>query len=331
MTNLKAAGIVGTGSYAPPQVLTNVDLEKMVETSDQWIRERTGILERRIVTPDMATSDLATQAALSALKEAKIKPRDIDLIIVATITPDMFFPSTACLVQKNLGIKHCGAFDILAACSGFSYALEIGRQMIATNLYQTVLVIAADTLSKITDWTDRNTCILFGDGAGAVVLQPVSVGKGILHSVLGADGSVGDMLELPGGGSRNPVSQQVVDQRLHYMKMRGKEVFRLAVPAMSMAAKQVIEQLNLSLDQIDLFIPHQANIRIIEAVSKRLNIPMGKVFLNVHKYGNVSAASSALALDEAVKTGRIKNNDLVILSAFGGGLTWGATAIRWGR
>lgn len=331
MVGTRSVGIVGTGSYVPPNVLTNAELEKLVDTSDQWIRERTGILERRIVQSDVPTSELATKAALAALKDANIKPNAIELIIVATVTPDMMFPSTACIVQKNLGIRHCGAFDILAACSGFSYALEIGKNLIATQAYQTVLVIAADTLSKITDWTDRNTCILFGDGAGAVVLQPVSEGNGILGSVLGADGSVGELIDLPGGGSVYPASHKTIDDRLHYIRMKGKELFRLAVAAMGMATKQVLLQAGLTINDIQLFIPHQANIRIIEAVAKRLELPMEKIFLNVHKYGNTSAASTAIALDEAVRTDKIKDNDIIVLTAFGGGITWGATVIRWGK
>lgn len=331
MVKTRSVGIVGTGSYVPPNVLTNAELEKLVDTSDQWIRERTGILERRIVQPDVPTSELATKAALAALKDANIKPNAIELIIVATVTPDMMFPSTACIVQKNLGIRHCGALDILAACSGFSYALEIGKNLIATQAYQTVLVIAADTLSKITDWTDRNTCILFGDGAGSVVLQPVSEGNGILGSVLGADGSVGELIDLPGGGSVYPASHKTIDDRLHYIRMKGKELFRLAIVVMGMATKQVLLQAGLTINDVQLFIPHQANIRIIEAVSKRLELPMEKIFLNVHKYGNTSAASTAIALDEAVRTDKIKDNDIIVLSAFGGGITWGATVIRWGK
>lgn len=326
---LRPVGIVGTGSYTPSNILTNFDLEKIVATSDEWIRQRTGIIERRIAGEDEASSDLATPAALAALKDANISPSKVEMIIVPTVTPDMIFPTTACMVQKNIGAEHAACFDLLAACSGFSYALEIGRQLIAAHTYKTVLVISADTLSKITDWTDRNSCILFGDGAGAVVLQPVEKGRGILSSYLGANGLQGDILQLPGGGSRNPVSQKLINERGHYIKMRGKEVFKFAVSTMYKTAKKVLHSANLDGSDVNLFIPHQANIRIIEAVAKRLHIPMEKIFINLHKYGNASSASTAIAVDEANKEGRMKKGDIVVLSSFGGGLCWGGTVIRW--
>lgn len=326
---LRSVGIVGTGSYLPHKVLTNFDLEKMVDTSDEWIRTRTGISERRIAKPDQASSDLGAQAALTALESANIPPSKVDMIIVATITPDMFFPSTACIIQHKIGAVHAACFDLSAACAGFGYALEIGKQLIATHTYETVLIIATDVLSKVTDWTDRNTCVLFGDGAGAVVLQPVEEGRGIISSYLGADGSQTEILQLPGGGSRNPISQEVIDQRLHYMKMRGKEVFKFAVSAMCESAKKALQLANLDISEVDLLIPHQANMRIIEAVAKYLAIPMDKVFVNLHKYGNVSAASTAISIDEAVRENRIKEGDIVVLSSFGGGLCWAGTVIRW--
>jgi len=326
---LRPVGIVGTGSYLPSRVLTNFDLEKMVDTSDEWIRERSGISERRIAQENEASSDLAIPAALAALEDAKVAPSKIDMIIVATITPDMSFPSTACIIQSKIGAIHAACFDLSAACAGFGYALEIGKQFIATHTYRTVLVIAVDVLSKITDWADRNTCILFGDGAGAVVLQPVEKGRGIISSYLGADGSQTEILQLPGGGSRNPCSQKMIDQRLHYMKMKGREVFKFAVPAMCKAARKVLHLAQLDVGDVDLFIPHQANIRIIQSVAKRLHIGMEKVFVNLHKYGNVSAASSAISIVEAKKEGKIKNGDIVLLSSFGGGLSWAGTVIRW--
>ncbi|MDI6734585.1 MAG: beta-ketoacyl-ACP synthase III [bacterium] len=326
---LRPVGIVGTGSWTPSKVVTNFDLEKIIDTSDEWIRQRTGIVERRIAEDDEASSDLATRAALIALKDANVLPTKVEMIIVATVTPDMTFPTTACMVQKNIGAEHAACFDLLAACSGFSYALEVGRQLIAAHTYKTVLVISADTLSKITDWTDRNTCVLFGDGAGAAVLQPVEKGRGILSSYLGADGSQSDILQLPGGGSRNPVSQKLIDERGHYIKMRGQEVFKIAVPTMCKAAKKALHLAGLALSDVDLFIPHQANLRIIEAVAKRLHLPMEKIFINLHKYGNSSSASTAIAIDEANKEGRMKKGDVVVLSSFGGGLCWGGTVIRW--
>jgi len=301
----------------------------MVNTSDEWIRIRTGISERRIAEANEASSDLGAKAALAALKDANISASKVDMIIVATITPDMFFPSTACVIQHKIGAGYAACFDLSAACAGLGYALEIGKQLIATYTYKTILVIATDVLSKITDWTDRNTCVLFGDGAGALVLQPAPKDTGILSSDLGADGSQTDILQVPGGGSRNPISQKVIDQNLHYMKMKGKEVFKIAVSCMYKTAKKALQLAHLDVSDVDLFIPHQANIRIIEAVAKRLTIPMDKVFVNLHKYGNMSAASTAVAIDEAKKEQRIKKGDIVVLSSFGGGVSWAGTVIRW--
>ncbi len=329
MENLRSSGIVSTGSFAPEKVLTNQDLKRMVDTSDEWITERTGIKERHIAAADEATSDLALKASQIALQDAKLQPLDLDLIIVATITPDMFFPSTACILQDRLGAKRAAAFDIGAACSGFIYGLSIAHQFISTGLYENALVIGAETLSKITDWTDRNTCVLMGDGAGAVVLRPLAKGKGVLSFYLGTDGSAGNLLELPGGGSRQPSSHETIDKRLHYIKMQGNELFKVAVRVMAKAAEEALSQCRLTSQDVDLLITHQANLRIIQAAAKRLQIPFDKVFVNLDRYGNTSAASVVIALDEAVRTGRLKEGDILVLDAFGGGLTWGACVIRW--
>ena len=325
----KKVGIIGLGKYLPDTILTNSDLEKMVDTSDEWIVKRTGIKERRIARDDEATSDMALCAAKQALKSAKLKPEDIDLIIVATITPDMFFPSTACIVQQRLGINNIPAFDINVACSGFMYGIAIASQFIKCGTYKHVLIIAAEKMSSITDWSDRSTCVLMGDGAGAAVLGEVE-DNGILSVYLGADGSKGDLLKMPAGGSRIPATIQSVEARLHYMKMNGNELFKYAVKLMADAARHVTEPLGLKGEDIDLVIPHQANIRILNAVAKRMGIdPSKKVYLNIAKYGNMSAASSAVALAEAVEEGRIKKGDIILLDAFGAGLTWGAILIKW--
>ena len=322
--------IVGVGSYLPEKILTNLDLQKTVDTSDEWIRTRTGIRERRIAREDQASSDLAVEAAKIALQKASLKPEEIDLILVATITPDMFFPSTACIVQDKLGAKNAAALDISAACSGFIYGLVVSHSLICQGQYKKVLLIAAETLSKITDWEDRSTCVLLGDGAGAVVLAPSDSGKeGLLASTLGAIGSAGNLLYLPGGGSRNPTTHQTVDKKLHYLKMQGNDLFKLAVKSLVEAAENVIQKAKIKPQDIDLFIPHQANIRIINASAKRIGIPMDRVYINVDRYGNTSAASIPIALDEALREGKIKKGDLILLDAFGGGLTWGACLLRW--
>jgi 3-oxoacyl-[acyl-carrier-protein] synthase-3 len=325
----KKIGILGVGKYLPEQVLTNADLERMVDTTDDWITTRTGIKERRIASDGEATSDMAVKAAKGALKNAGLEPGDIDLIIVATITPDMFFPSTACLVQDKLGARNVPAFDIAVACSGYVYGLTIATQFIKNGLYKHALVIAAEKLSAVTDWEDRSTCVLFGDGAGAAVLGPVEEG-GILGASLGSDGSKGDLLQLPAGGSRMPASIKTVENKLHTIKMEGNVLFKHAVKIMADAALAVAEPLGLKGDDIDIIIPHQANIRILNALAKRMGVdPHEKVYLNIHKYGNMSAASSAVALTEAVEEGRIKKGDTILMDAFGGGLTWGALIIRW--
>ncbi len=327
--NLKSVGILSTGKYVPEKILTNADLEKMVETNDEWIVTRTGMKERHIAREDEASSDLAYEAALIALKKANLAPEDLDLILVATITPDSAFPSTACILQNRLGAKKAAAFDLSAACSGFIYGLASASNFIATGMYKNALVIGAECLSKITDYTDRNTCILFGDGAGAVVLGEVPKGRGFLSFELGADGSGGELLKLAGGGSRMPSSQSTVDNKKHYIYMAGSEVFKFAVRIMGNAAEEVLRKAGLEKSDIDLLVPHQANIRIIQSAVHRLNLPEEKCMINLHKYGNVSAASIPLALAEADEEGRIKPGDCVVLVGFGGGLTWGATAIRW--
>lgn len=322
-------GILGVGKYLPENVLTNADLEKMVDTTDEWIFTRTGIRERRIAAENETTSDMAAKASKNALKNANLEPKDIDLIIVATITPDMFFPSTACLLQYKLGAGHVPAFDIAVACSGFVYGLAIADQFIKSGTCKHALVVAAEKLSAVTDWEDRSTCVLFGDGAGAAVLGPVKEG-GILGASLGADGSKGDLLQLPAGGSRMPASIKTVENRLHTIKMEGNTLFKHAVKIMADAAIAVTEPLGLKGDDIDIIIPHQANIRILNALAKRMGVdPAKKVYLNIEKYGNMSAASSAVALAEAVELGRIKKGDTILMDAFGGGLTWGALIIRW--
>ncbi|HAG06676.1 MAG TPA: 3-oxoacyl-ACP synthase [Peptococcaceae bacterium] len=325
----RCAGIAGLGIYVPERVLTNQDLEKMVDTSDAWIRERTGIRERRIAAPEEATSDLAAAAARAALADAGITAGEVDLIIVATATPDTLFPATACLVQEKLGADRAGAFDLLAGCSGFIYALACGAQFIAGGAADTVLVVGAETLSRIVNWEDRNTCVLFGDGAGAAVLRPAPREKGILATLLGSDGSGGTLLQLPAGGSRLPASQRTVQENLHYIQMNGREIFKFAVRVMGDAALEVVRKAGLSPEQIDLFIPHQANIRIIDAAARRLGVPMEKVVVNVDRYGNTSAASVPLALADARDAGRLCRGANIVMVAFGAGLTWAAAAVRW--
>lgn len=325
----RTCSIVGVGSYVPDRILSNADLERMVDTTDEWITTRTGIKERRIAAADEATSDLAAKAALRALESAGLTPDAIDLIIVATITPDMMFPSVACLVQTKIGARRAAAFDLGAACSGFIYAMEVGQQFIMTHTADTVLVIGAEKLSSIIDWTDRNTCVLFGDGAGAVILQNRPRSHGLLTACLGADGSKAGLLCMPGGGSKIPATPDSIASRLHFLRMDGRETFKNAVIAMGQAANEALARCHLTIDQISLIIPHQANRRIIEAVGERLGAPAEKVFMNVDRFGNTSAASVAIALDEAVRDGRLKQGDLLLLLVFGAGLTWGAAVIEW--
>lgn len=320
--------ILGTGSYTPAKILTNADLEKMVETTDEWITTRTGIKERHIAAENQATSDLAIEAAKKAIEDARIKPEDIGLIIVATVTPDMFHPSTACFVQKGIGAVNASAFDISAACSGFIYGLTIARNFIENGGAKTILLIGAETLTRQTDWTDRNTCVLFGDGAGAILLGATEGPSSVLSTYLGADGGYWNLLYMPGCGSRNPASQKVLDEHLPFIKMGGKETFKVAVTKMSLAAEKAIELAGLKFNDLSLLIPHQANKRIIEAVAKKADFPMEKVYVNIHRYGNMSAATTIVALDEARKSGRVKAGDLVELVAFGGGFTWGAAVLK---
>jgi 3-oxoacyl-[acyl-carrier-protein] synthase-3 len=325
----KSVGIIGIGSYVPDKVVTNKDLEKIVETSDEWIVSRTGIKQRHIVEPGVATSDLAAHAAERALLDAGVTADEIDLIIVATATPDMLFPSTACLVQDKIKASKAAAFDLSAGCSGFAYGLVTGGQFIKTGLYKKVLVIGAETLSTILDWNDRNTCVLFGDGAGAVVLGEVPAGYGILGVDLGADGSGGELLKLPAGGSRVPTTSESINQGLHYLQMSGNDVFKFAVKVMGEAAVKALDNSGLSHTDVDCLIPHQANIRIIQSAAKRLKLPMEKVIVNVDKYGNTSAASIPIAMDEAIKDNKLKNGDVVVLVGFGAGLTWASCVIKW--
>jgi 3-oxoacyl-[acyl-carrier-protein] synthase-3 len=325
---MKKVGVSGVGKYLPKKILTNADLEKMVDTSDEWITTRSGIKERRLAAKNEAASDLAIKAGKEALADAHLDAGALDLIIVATITPDMQFPSVACILQHGLGAKNAICFDISAACSGFIYAISIAQQFIARGTCKNALVVGAEVLSSITDWQDRSTCVLFGDGAGAAVLSEVKTG-GIISTYLGSDGSMNDLLMVPAGGSRNPASHKSVDNKLHYLKMRGNELFKVAVNTMTEAAQVVLRQAGLETADIDLVIPHQANIRIIMAVAKKLGLPAEKFYLNIEKYGNMSSASLAVALCEAVKEGKIKRGDTILLDAFGAGLVWGACIIKW--
>ena len=321
--------IAGTGSYLPEKVVTNDDLAKVVDTSDEWIRTRTGIRERHVAAEGQTTSDMGHRAALKAIEAAGIDPAEIDLIVVGTTTPDYIFPSTACLIQQKLGIAGCAAFDVNAACSGFLFGFSVADNFIRAGVAKTVLVVGAETLSRIVDWTDRTTCVLFGDGAGAAVLRACGAKHGILSSVLGADGSLSGLLKLPGGGSRHPTSEETLKGRLHFMQMTGREVFKHAVTRMTHAAQDALKNCNLSIEDVDCIIPHQANLRIIDAIGERLGAPREKYFINLDRYGNMSAASIPVALDEASKTGRLKKGDIVLMVAFGGGFTWGATVVEW--
>ena len=324
------AGVLGVGYYVPERVLTNAELEQTVQTSSEWIHSRTGINERRIAAPDQATSDLAAKAAGQALAAAGVAPAEIELIVVATSTPDTIFPSTACLVQERLGMKKSvGAFDLAAACSGFVHALTVASQFIAAGACKRALVIGAETMSRVVDWEDRGTAVLFGDGAGAIVLGPVDPGQGILATRLYSDGASGPNLLIPAGGSRRPASRETLDGRLHYVQMNGREVFKFAVRIIVESTKEVITAAGLNIEDIDCLAPHQANIRIIEPAVKRLGLPMEKVLINVDRFANTSSASIPIALAEAVQDGRLKAGDHVVMVGFGGGLVWGAAAVKW--
>jgi 3-oxoacyl-[acyl-carrier-protein] synthase-3 len=325
----RTVSIIGTGSYVPERILTNAELEKSVDTSDQWIVTRTGIKERRIAEKDEHTSDLAAKAALAAIENAGIDANEIDLILVATVTPDMFFPSTACFVQSKIGAKKAACFDVSAACSGFLYALEIAQQFITSHTYNTILVIGADKLSSIVDWKDRNTCVLFGDGAGAAILRHRGGGHGVIATHMGSNGDLSDILYIPGGGCRFPIAADNLDQRLNAIKMNGKETYKQAVNAMLNAANTVLEESGLNYDDLACIIPHQANLRIIEAIADRMEVPLERFMVNLDRFGNTSAAAVAIALDEAHRTGRMKVGDYVLLVVFGGGLTWASSVIQW--
>lgn len=325
----RTASIIGTGSYVPERIMTNADLEKIVETSDEWIFTRTGIRERRIAGLEEPTSDLATKAAKAAMGNAGITPEEIDLIICATVTPDMFFPSTACFVQSKIGAVNAACFDISAACSGFLFGIETARQFIATGTYNTVLVIGADKLSSIVDWNDRNTCVLFGDGAGAAILRHREGGQGILASRMGSNGNLADILYIPGGGSACPVTAENAAEKPAAIRMNGRETYKHAVTAMVGASVDVLADAGITANNITCFIPHQANLRIIEAIASRLDVVMDRFHVNLDLYGNTSAAAVAIALDEAARAGRFQQGDKILMVVFGGGLTWASCVVEW--
>jgi 3-oxoacyl-[acyl-carrier-protein] synthase-3 len=325
----RTVSIIGTGSYLPEKILTNEELSRTVDTSDEWITTRTGIKQRRIAAKDEHTSDMAAKAALQAIEQAKISLAEIDLILVATATPDMLFPATACFVQKKIGATNAACLDISAACAGFLFGVEIAQQFITSHTYDTVLVIGADKLTAITNWTDRNTCILFGDGAGAAILRHRGGSHGVISTHIGSDGQYTDILFMPGGGSRCPITRENVDLNLQTIHMTGKEVYKHAVTAMLSAAQKALEQAGLRIEDIACVIPHQANMRIIEAIAARLRIPVERFYVNLDRYGNTSAAAVAIALDEANRSGRIKPGDYILMVVFGGGLTWASTVIEW--
>ncbi len=325
---MRKVGIIGVGEYLPKKILTNADLEKMVETSDEWITTRTGIKERHIAAENEAVSDMAVAAARQALAQAKLNPEDLELLIVCTITPDMQFPASACLVQAALGATKAICFDLSAACAGFIYGTTVAQQFIANGTCKNALVIGAEKLSAITDWQDRNTCVLFGDGAGAAVLAPVEEG-GIISTYLGCDGTKTDLLNMIGGGSRKPFSQEVLDQRLHFIRMQGNEVFKIAVNSMADAAQEALKRAGLKCADVRWIIPHQANIRIINAVGKRLGFVNAEVYLNIEQCGNMSSASTATAFVEAANAGKFRKGDIILLVAFGAGLVWGAIILQW--
>ena len=323
------AKIVGGGAYAPKRILTNADLEKMVETNDEWIVQRSGIRERHIADETEATSDLALRAAQQAIERANLVPEDIEFIAVGTTTPDMIFPSTGNILQHRLGCKRAGSVDLLAACAGSVYSLSIGAQFVQTGKYRRVLCVGAETLSKITDFTDRGTCVLLADAAGAVVLEPSTDESGLIDFDLYSDGKYWDLLYMPGGGARHPATHETVDKRMHYAKMKGSEVFKVAVRMFAECTERILTRNGFTAADVTLFIPHQANLRIIEAAVKRVNLPMDRVFTNVDRYGNTGAASVYVALEEALAAGRIKRGDLILMAAFGGGFAWGAALMRW--
>lgn len=330
MRRHRSSKIAGLGRYVPRRVVTNAELERLVDTTDEWITVRTGIKERRVAAPEEATSDMAVEAAQEALEQAGVDPAELDLVLVGTASPDMIFPATACLVQERLGAKRAGAADVSAACTSFVYGLALAHAQVVAGLAERVLVVGADTLSRITNWKDRSTCVLFGDSAGAAVVVPSDGQRGILSFWLGADGGGGPLLTLPAGGSRLPASYETVERGQHYIHMNGREVFKFASRIIPRAIEEVCERAGVSVAEVDLFVPHQANVRIIQSAAERLGQPMEKFYVNVQRYGNTSSASVPVALYEAVAEGRVRDGDLVALVAFGGGLTWASCLLRWG-
>ena len=326
--SLRTVSIIGTGVYLPEKTVTNRDLEKIVDTTDEWIYSRTGMHERRIARADQATSDLASEAAKAALADAGVSAEEVDLLIVATLSPDMFFPSTACFVQAKIGAKNAYCYDLGAACSGSLFALETANNQIACGAVNTALIVGAEKMSTFIDWKDRNTCVLFGDGAGAMVLRATGAKRGIMKGVFGSDGTLAHQLWTPGGGSRNPMTHEMLDQNMQYLKMEGREVYKHAVMQMTQSSLDALEKNGLSADDVKLFVPHQANARIIDAIGKRLDV-QDRMFLNVEKYANTSAAALPIAIDEVAKSGRIAKGELMLLVAFGGGFTWGANIVEW--
>ncbi len=325
----RAVSIVGTGSYVPEKVLTNAELEKMVDTTDEWIVSRTGIKERRIAAEGEFTSHMAANAARRAMEQAGVTAEEIQLIIVATVTPDTFFPSTACHVQRQLGAKNAACFDISAACSGFLYGIEVAQQFISNHTYETILVIGADRLSSIVNWKDRNTCVLFGDGAGAAILRYRANSHGVINTFMGSDGNYGDILHMPGGGCAVPITAENVDQRLNTLHMNGRETFKQAVISMMSAANTALDRAGLKVEDLTCVIPHQANLRIIEALADRMDLPLDRFHMNLDKYGNTSAAAVAIALDEANRLGRFQVGDYILMVVFGGGLTYASSVVQW--
>jgi 3-oxoacyl-[acyl-carrier-protein] synthase-3 len=327
---MNRARIVGTGAAVPKKILTNADLEKLVDTSDKWIMERTGIKQRHVVSEGEKFSDLCTRAAELALKRAHLRPEDLDMILVGTISPDMPFPATSCLVQRNLGASKAAASDVAAACVGFLYGLHMADALIQSSKAENILVIGGEILTRIVDWTDRSTCVLFGDGAGAAVLQATKGDHGILGTRMKSDGNYADFICMPGGGSNHPANDpRTLEAKLPFIRMKGNETFKVAVKAMADVSSELLREQGFPLEQVDLFIPHQANDRIINAVGERLKIPPEKVYKNIERYGNTSAASIPIALDECVRDGRIAEGDLILLTAFGAGLVWGSVLLRW--
>jgi 3-oxoacyl-[acyl-carrier-protein] synthase-3 len=326
--SLRTVSIIGTGAYLPEKIVTNDDLAKTVDTNDEWIYSRTGMRERRIARDDQATSDLAAEAAKEALADAGISADEVELLIVATLSPDMFFPSTACFVQEKIGAKNAYCYDLGAACSGSLYAIETAKNQIACGAVETALIIGAEKMSTFIDWSDRNTCVLFGDGAGAMVLRATGAERGIMKGTFGSDGSLANLLWTPGGGSRNPLTAENIDEKSQYLKMEGREVYKHAVKQMTQSVRDALELNGLTSDDIKCFVAHQANARIIDAIGKRLDVA-DRMFMNVEKYANTSAAALVIAIDEVAKSGAIQQGDNMLLVAFGGGFTWGANIVEW--